>query len=192
MDRTFRLATIDDVDQLAELIEVSARTLSAGHYTPEQVERALGPVFGVDTQLITDQTFFVAADEDRLVGCGGWSKRKSLYGGSAGRSEPDPLLDPAADPALIRAFFVRPDCARQGIGRKILQLCEDAAREAGFKRLNLGATLPGEPLYASLGFTVTERTSIDVGDGITLPYAKMTKSLVEPAKRTGREFGFTP
>ncbi|HEY6562866.1 MAG TPA: GNAT family N-acetyltransferase, partial [Pirellulaceae bacterium] len=122
-------------------------------------------------------TFFVAEEDGRLVGCGGWSKRKSLYGGSAGRTEPDPLLDPATDPALIRAFFVHPDAARQGIGRRILELCEDAARRAGFSQLNLGATLPGEPLYSTLGFVVTERSEIDLGDGITLPYAKMTKAI---------------
>lgn len=177
MTRTFRLATCHDIPELDRLIELSARVLCAGHYTEEQIERALGPVFGVDAQLIEDGTFYVADEEGRLVGCGGWSKRKSLYGGSAGRAEPDPLLDPATEPALIRAFFVHPDAARQGIGRRILELCEAAARADGFTRLNLGATLPGEPLYASLGFTVTERTEIDLGDGIVLPYAKMTKPI---------------
>jgi GNAT superfamily N-acetyltransferase len=176
-ERVFRLATRNDVPQLDGLIETSARVLCAGHYDDRQIERALGPVFGVDLQLIDDGTFYVAADGDRLVGCGGWSKRKSLYGGSAGRAEPDPLLDPATDPALIRAYFVHPDAARQGIGRRLLELCEHAARTDGFTRLNLGATLPGEPLYAALGFEVTERAEIDLGDGITLPFARMTKSI---------------
>lgn len=176
-ERTFRLATRADIPALDELIIISARVLCAGHYSEEQIERALGPVFGVDVQLIDDGTFFVADDDGQLVGCGGWSKRKSLYGGSAGRAEPDPLLDPATEPALIRAFFVHPGAARQGIGRRTLELCESAARSGGFTRLNLGATLPGEPLYASLGFTVTERTTIDLGDGVKLPYAKMTKPI---------------
>ncbi len=177
MTRTFRLATRDDIPALESLIERSARLLCAGHYTDEQIDRALGPVFGVDEQLIADGTFYVADDGGRVVGCGGWSKRKSLYGGSAGRTDPDPLLDPATDPALIRAFFVHPDAARQGIGRRILELCEEAALEAGFSRLNLGATIPGEPLYAALGFTVTERAEIDLGDGLTMAYAKMTKAI---------------
>lgn len=175
--RAFRLATMADVASLGDLIALSARTLCAGHYTSEQVERALGPVFGVDIQLIEDGTFYVAVDGELLVGCGGWSKRKSLYGGSAGRAGPDPLLDPAVDPALIRAFFVHPDRARQGIGRRILELCEEAARAAGFSRLNLGATIPGEPLYRALGFAVTDRAEIDLGDGVSMAYAKMTKAI---------------
>jgi hypothetical protein len=115
-----RLATDDDVPALEALIPISARTLQAPHYSPAQIEAALGPIFGVDRQLIRDRTYFVVERDLQLVGCGGWSKRSSLFGGDGARAELDPELDPQRDPARVRAFFVHPAWARRGIGRSIM------------------------------------------------------------------------
>ena len=113
----------------------------------------------------------------RIVGCGGWSTRQTLYGGDQMKAAADPLLDPATDAARIRAFFVHPDHARQGIGRRIIEACEAAAQQAGFTRMELGATLPGEPLYAAMGYAVTDRFEIALPDGERLPCAHMAKTL---------------
>src|SRR5207253_1957734 len=118
---------------------------------------ALGPIFGVDRQLIRDGTYFIVEVADQIIGCGGWSKRKTLYGGDRDRAGEDAELNPQLDPARIRAFFVHPNWARRGIGRSLLQYCEDAAIQAGFHRAELVATLAGEPLYARFGYTVIER-----------------------------------
>jgi GNAT superfamily N-acetyltransferase len=139
---------------------------------------ALGPVFGVDRQLIRDRTYFVVEDAGRIVGCGGWSKRKTLYGGDRDRAGEDAELDPQLDPARIRAFFVHPDWARQGIGRSILQRCETAAIEAGFHHAELVATLTGEPLYARFGYAVIERYEAPMTAGLSLPVVRMGKRLV--------------
>jgi GNAT superfamily N-acetyltransferase len=174
-----RLATVDDIPEIAALIPVSARALSAGYYTEREVESAIRYVFGVDSQLIADGTYFVAVDDatGQIVGCGGWSRRATLYGGDQMKAAADPLLDPARDASRIRAFFVHPGWARQGIGRAIIERCEAAAREAGFTRMELGATAPGEPLYAALGYTVTERSVAPMLDGVDLPIAHMAKAL---------------
>ena len=175
-----RLATEEDVPALRELIPASVRALSSG-YTERQVERALGPVFGVDTELIADGTFFVAEWDGVLAGCGGWSKRRTLYGGSEGREgEPGTVeyRDPAVDPALIRAFFIHPEFGRRGIGRRLIAACEAAAWDAGFRRMELGATLAGEPLYAAAGYVVTGRFDIALADDEVLPAATMAKELL--------------
>ena len=177
MEIQLRLATIDDIPALRELIPASVRALSENYYTPAQIESALIYVFGVDTQLIEDGTYFVAQSDGQIVGAGGWSKRKTLYGGDQTKGEADPLLDPAHDAARIRAFYVHPNWARRGIGRRIMQACEDAAREAGFTRLELGSTLPGEPLYAAMGFRVVERFDNPMPDGESLPLVRMDKVL---------------
>jgi len=174
---TLRPATVDDIPALTALIPVSARALSAGYYTSREIESAITHIFGVDSQLIADGTYFVAVEGDRIVGCGGWSKRATLYGGDQMKAAADPLLDPARDAARIRAFFVDPARARQGIGRAIIERCEVAAREAGFTRMELGATAPGESLYVALGYVVTERTVVPMPDGVALPIAHMAKSL---------------
>src|SRR5688500_14931887 len=119
-----RLAREDDVSSLEALIPLSVRALQAAHYSPAQMDAALGPVFGVDRQLIRDGTYFVAEREGAIVGCGGWSRRRSLYGGDGGRELEDALLDPQRDAARVRAFFVHPDWARRGIGRSIMAACE--------------------------------------------------------------------
>src|SRR5258708_30520077 len=139
--RTLRLATQGDIADMALLIALSARRLQVRHYSTAQIEAALGPVFSVDRQLILDGTYFVVREPSRIAGCGGWSRRRSLFGGDAERPAPDPELDPRKDAARIRAFFVHPECARRGVGREILMTCESAIRSAGFERIELVATL---------------------------------------------------
>jgi GNAT superfamily N-acetyltransferase len=172
-----RVAVPDDVPRLAALIPASVRGLSNGYYTARQVESALVYVFGIDSQLIRDGTYFVAESGNTLVGCGGWSKRNTLFGGNQTKGTEDPLLDPARDAARIRAFFVHPDCARLGIGRRLMHTCEEAARSAGFRRATLGATLPGEPLYAAMGYEAVERFALQFPDGEAFPLVKMEKEL---------------
>src|SRR4051812_32431542 len=172
-----RTATARDVPALEELIPVSVRTLQAAHYSPAQMEAALGPVFGVDRQLIRDGTYLVVEHEGRIVGCGGWSRRRTMYGGGRHRTGEDPELDPRRDPARIRAFFVHPDWARRGIGGSILKACEAAALAAGFQNAELTATLTGEPLYAAHGYAVIERTEAPMSGGLKLPVVRMGKRL---------------
>jgi GNAT superfamily N-acetyltransferase len=171
------LATESDIPAITELIPLSARALQKHHYSSPQIEAALGPVFGVDQQLIRDGTYFVVDSAGSLAGCGGWSKRKSLFGSDRARTEPDPELDPAFDPARIRAFFIHPTWARRGIGRAILIACEQAILQAGFTRVELVATLPGEPLYSAYGYAAAERYEIQMSAGLKLPVVKMTKRL---------------
>jgi N-acetylglutamate synthase-like GNAT family acetyltransferase len=141
------------------------------------MEAALGPVFGVDRQLVRDRTYFVVERDGQIVGCGGWSKRKSLYGGDSGRAGEDAELDPQRDPARVRAFFVHPAWARQGIGRSIMVACERAIIEAGFRTVDIVATLAGEPLYATFGYAVIERYEIAMTSGLNLPVVRMSKSM---------------
>jgi N-acetylglutamate synthase-like GNAT family acetyltransferase len=178
MTMLIRQATVGDIPALEELIPQSVRLLSISYYTAEQIESALVHVFGVDTQLIEDGTYYVAEMEGGIVGCGGWSKRRTLYGGDQAKPEVDSLLDPETDAARIRAFFVHPDHKRKGVGSRIMEACELSAREAGFSTLELAATLPGEPLYKAFGYEVAERFETALPDGITLPLARMTKRLV--------------
>ena len=128
--------------------------MPAGYYTSEQIEGALGKVFGVDTQLIQDQTYFVAQNNHQIVGCGGWSKRKTLYGGDSGKNNPEEgLLNPDSDSAKIRGFFVHPAWARRGIGSQIMRVGELAAERAGFKEVEMIATLAGEPFYTKFDYS---------------------------------------
>jgi len=175
-----RLACLADIPALASLIPESARTLQASYYTPEQIEGALGTVFGVDSQLIQDGTYFIAESASQVVGCGGWSKRKTLYGGDRGKKvEEDRLLDPSVDPAKIRAFFVHPMWARRGIGSQIMRQCEVAALEAGFKTIEIIATLAGEPLYRRFGYHTTQQVEISLPNNSTLPVVRMFKNFAE-------------
>jgi GNAT superfamily N-acetyltransferase len=141
------------------------------------MDAALGPVFGVDRQLIRDGTYFVAERDGAIVGCGGWSRRRSLYGGDSCREREDALLDPQRDAARVRAFFVHPAWARRGIGRSIMAACERAILESGFRMVDIVATLAGEPLYASFGYTVVERYDIAMARGLSLPVVRMTRSM---------------
>lgn len=176
---TPRLAREEDIPSLERLIPLSVHVLQAADYSPAQMAAALGPIFGVDRQLISDGTYFIVDQGSEIAGCGGWSKRRSLFGGDHGRQEPDPLLDPQRDPARIRAFFIHPNWARRGIGSALLAACEAAIRAAGFQTADLVATLTGEPLYAAFGFTVVERIEIPMAGGLTLPATRMTKRMVD-------------
>lgn len=175
-----RKAIPADVPRLREVIEASVRGLQSGDYSPAQIEGALRTVYGVDSQLIADGTYFVAAVSDlpnqhEIVACGGWSKRKTLYGGDQFAAREDSLLDPAHDAAKIRAFFVHPDWARRGIGGMILEACEQAAKSAGFTRLEMGATLSGVAFYAAKGYTALENLEAPLGNGEALPIVRMAK-----------------
>src|SRR5882672_851113 len=185
-----RLAIPADIPVLRALIDASVRGLQAQDYTPAQIEGALKTVFGVDSQLIADGTYIVAESEsgpgDRIgavngpsglmiVGCGGWSKRKTLYGSDHWTGREDALLDPLRDAAKIRAFFIHPDWARRGVGGMILQACEDAARAAGFTRFEMGATLTGAKLFGVKGYVAVKPISIPLSNGESLPVLHMEK-----------------
>lgn len=175
MTLTIRPATADDIPALNALIERSGRELSRGYYTPAQVDAAVRYVFGVDSRLVADSTYLVVRDGDEIVACGGWSRRRTLYGGDQRPVGPDEMLDPATDAARIRAFFVAPEHARRGIGRLLLEACASAAAAAGYRRLELMATLPGVPLYAACGFReIGPRTDI-LPDGTALDFVHMAR-----------------
>jgi GNAT superfamily N-acetyltransferase len=181
---SIRLATPADTPALRELIDASVRGLQAHDYNPAQLEAALQSVYGVDSQLIADGTYFaVEATADQsgakpvIVGCGGWSKRKTLFGGDVWKGREDSLLDPAKDAAKIRAFFVHPAWARRGIGSIILNACEAAAKAAGFRRLEMGATLTGVPFYKEKGYVVLENLAVPLGNGDALPIVRMAKDV---------------
>jgi GNAT superfamily N-acetyltransferase len=176
MDIQIRLACLEDTTTLASLIPESARTLQAKYYTPEQIEGALETVFGVDSQLTRDGTYFIVENTHQIIGCGGWSKRKTLYGGDRSKkAEEDRLLNPSVDAAKIRAFFVHPAWARRGIGSQIMKKCEAAALEAGFKTIEIIATLAGEPLYHRFGYHVSQKFEISLPNETTLPVVRMIK-----------------
>ncbi|HQR38023.1 MAG TPA: GNAT family N-acetyltransferase [Blastocatellia bacterium] len=177
MDIQIRPATRSDVAPLQELIARSVRALSIGYYSHDQIERSIVAVFGVDTQLVDDGTYFVAEIGYETAGCGGWSRRSTMYGGDQAKSSIDAEIDPRRMPARIRAFFVDPAHARRGVGRSLLEACEDAARRAGFASSELVATLPGVPLYAAFGYVAVEPVSVDLGDGQSLPCVRMTRNL---------------
>jgi GNAT superfamily N-acetyltransferase len=183
-DIHIRNATLEDIPRLREIIEASVRGLQPGYYSPAQIEGALESVYGVDTQLIADGTYFAAelADsaecEPTIVACGGWSKRRTLFGGDQYAAREDSLLNPACDAAKIRAFFVHPQWARRGIGGMILEACETAAREAGFTQLEMGATLSGVPFYRAKGYVAVEDYEAPLSNGSALPIVRMTKTFV--------------
>jgi GNAT superfamily N-acetyltransferase len=182
-----RAAEHGDIAQLEALIPRSAHVLQALWYTREQIDGALGTVFAVDRQLIDDRTYFVIARDAAIVGCGGWSRRKTLFGGDRGRvAAEDTLLDPAREPARIRAFFIDPSYARQRLGSVLLERCEGAAGDAGFRALELVATLAGVPLYAHAGFCEVERFDIALANGLTMPAVRMRKSLAQSAPAFAR------
>ena len=175
----FRQATTADVPAIRALIDVSVRGLSEPFYTREQVDSALRHLFGPDSQLIADGTYYVADVGGEVIACGGWSRRRTLHGGDQAKHGDDPLIDPGVEPARIRAFFVHPRWARRGIGRLLFHECSTAAKSAGFRALELTATLPGEPLYTMLGFTVVERGAVKMPDGVELQTSRMHRSLAD-------------
>ena len=172
-----RLARGEDASVIELLIPVSVRILQSSHYSEAQIEGAIGSVFGVDHQLLSDRTYFVAEHKGQIVGCGGWSKRKTLFGGDAMKTEMDIELDPKRDSARIRAFFVHPAWARCGIGRAILERCENAIQLAGFRSVELVATLTGEAFFAACNYSRGERFEVPLANGLTLPVVRMMKQL---------------
>lgn len=187
---TLRLATDADIPLLHALIEASVRGLQAGDYSQAQIEGALGTVLGVDTQLIRDNTYFIAEmlaqdgsrQSPRLAGCGGWSKRKTLFGADRGPGRELELLDPLSDAAKIRAIFVHPDFARQGLGSLILARVEAEAVAAGFRRFEMGSTLTGVPLYRLKGYVEVERIAVPLANGEALPVVRMIKAAAQAAQ----------
>jgi GNAT superfamily N-acetyltransferase len=177
MSFILRAAVMADIPVLKSLIAESVMVLQADDYNEAQRQAALGTVFGVDTQLITDQTYFVIETDGEIVACGGWSFRKTLYGADALSGREDNRLDPAGDAARIRAFFVKPGWTRRGLGGQILKACEAAAEAAGFRRFELGATLTGIPLYRAYGYEPIEATEAQMAGGLTLPIVRMGKIL---------------
>ncbi len=172
-----RLATAADVPSITTLIDASVRGLSIGYYTQAQIGESLVSVFGVDSQLLTDGTYFVIESDGELAASGGWSKRATLYGGDQVKSAPDPLLDPRVDAARIRAFYVAPQFARRGLARQLFNACIADAVAAGFDRFQLGATLPGVPLYEALGFRALDRVDFPMRFGLSLPVVRMERNI---------------
>lgn len=178
VDLKLRPARLEDIPALARLVEVSVRRLGGRDYNPQQIESSLKYVFGVDTRLlIEDGTYYVVEIDGQIVGAGGWSRRKAIVGSDQTQGGKDNLLDPRQEPAKIRAFYVHPDWARQGIGRHMMSVCQAAARQAGFTRLELLSTLTGIPLYIACGFNRGERVELKMPDGVVLPAVKMGKLL---------------
>ena len=174
-----RHATSDDIPALNALIAESVQHLSVGFYSDAQIAAALRAVFGVDTQLIADGTYYVIDGDAGPAASGGWSGRGTLYGGDQAKDARDPRLDPTTDPARIRAFFVHPAYARRGLARQLYAECERAAVAGGFRRFELMATLPGEPLYRALGFQVAEELVLELEDQ-RLPFKRMVRDIGAP------------
>jgi GNAT superfamily N-acetyltransferase len=177
MSITLRRAARADIPMLVALIERSAHGLSAADYTQSQVAGALRGAFGVDTQLVDDGTYFVVEEDGVIAGCGGWSFRATLFGSDTRTDRDASMLDPRIHAAKIRAFFVEPTQARRGVGSLLLERCETEARERGFSRVELMATLPGVRLYAARGYVGTQRVSYDLGNGEHIDFVPMSKEL---------------
>ena len=177
---TLRKATTADIPALDALIARSARGLSTGDYRPAQIEGALRGAFGVDTQLLADETYFVVEDSREMVACGGWSFRSTLFGGDARADRDSSILDPKTQAAKIRAFFVDPGHARRGIGSLLLDHCENQVRAHGYREVELMATLPGARLYSARGYAPSPRVHFDVGSGESIEFIPMRKLLVAP------------
>lgn len=178
MDYRIRKATLADQPALTALIARSARELSANEYRPEVVEGALRGAFGVDTQLIRDGTYFVVESAaGAIVGCGGWSYRRTLFGSDSGPSRDASELDPLVDAAKIRAFFIDPAHARRGLGTLLLTHCESEAAARGFTRLEMMATLPGQKLYAARGYIPIGHVTHELAPGLNIEFVPMRKDL---------------
>jgi len=177
MPFTHRLATEADLPAIRALMDVAIAKHLKAFLDPAQVELSKS-IMGLDTQLIADRTYFLVEEGGRLAGCGGWSRRATLYGGDHSTSQRNhALLDMAKDAARVRAMYTHPDFARRGVGRMILDLCEGAAREAGFAKVVLMATMSGEPLYLACGYQPIERIIAASKDGVDVPGVRMGKAL---------------
>jgi N-acetylglutamate synthase-like GNAT family acetyltransferase len=173
---TFRRASLEDVPAIDQLIRLSARSLGTTDYTPEQIELALEGAFGVDTTLIRDGTFFVAED-GMLVGCGWWSFRSALFGADSVSGQFPERLDPERDAARLRAFFIHPNYARRGIGRMLVEMCEQEARAMGFRAVQLLANLGGVRLYQALGYNAGEPVEHELRGGVRIQFVPMYRAL---------------
>lgn len=174
---TIRLAREQDKPTLNALIRASGTGLAAGFYTDEQAEAITREVFGVDSALVADGTYFAIEEEGAIVACGGWSRRATDFGGDQAKSGTDRPLDPATEPARIRAFFVDPAMARRGLGSMLLDHCTSAAARAGFTALELVSTMPGEPLYIRHGFAPLARLELPLSGGVTVALTRMRKEI---------------
>lgn len=177
MAYSIRKAKLEDRNDIQELIAESARGLSREHYSDVQIEVAIATVFGVDTSLIDDETYFVVEEAGQLIGCGGWSKRRTLYGGDQFVDRDVSYLDPASDPAKIRAFFVHPGHARKGVARAIIERCEEEAAAHGYRAIELMSTLPGVKFYETSGYVKQGNFELELRDGVKLELVPMRKSL---------------
>jgi N-acetylglutamate synthase-like GNAT family acetyltransferase len=177
MPFTIRLADFGDVPALQLLIAQSAWELCREDYTKEQIQAALQSAWGIDSELIQDRTYFVVEDAGKIIGCGGWSRRSTLFGGDHQPGRQSDLLNPKWDPARIRAFFIHPDFSRKGVGSALLKTCENAARAAGFGKVELVATLPGHSLYSARGYEGNERIEYSLGGKIKITFIPMKKDL---------------
>ncbi len=175
MSFTHRIATAADLPALAALMDAAIGQLQKGFLTPEQIASSRA-IMGLDSQLIADGSYFVVEQDGVVAGCGGWSRRDTLYGGDHTPGREPRLLDPASEPARVRAMYTNPDFARRGVGRLILELCEAAAKAEGFSRLQLAATLSGQPLYQAYGFEPIEAFE-DARGGVAVPLIRMGKAV---------------
>jgi len=175
MEFTHRVATTDDLVMLEAVMDAAISELQQGFLSPEEIESSRA-IMGIDTQLIKDGTYYVVFAGEAVAGCGGWSRRATLYGGDHTPGRDPELLDPAVDAARVRAMYTNPAFARRGVGRLILSLCQQAAKDEGFTRLELMGTMSGEPLYTTYGFVPIERLTDDRG-GVAVPLVKMAKPI---------------
>jgi GNAT superfamily N-acetyltransferase len=173
---TLRLARLDDVAALRSLMDASMRIHLAAVLSPDEVDASFA-IMGLDTQLIEDGTYYVVEREGRIAGCGGWSRRATLFGGDHSAGRDAALLDPKADAARVRAMYTHPDFARQGVGRLILGICEEKAAAEGFTRTELGATMSGLPLYKAYGYCEIEQLRVDTPSGVRVPIIRMSKTI---------------
>jgi GNAT superfamily N-acetyltransferase len=184
LDMTVRLALEDDLPALRELMDAAIRELQAAFLSPEQLAASFS-IMGLDTQLVADRTYFVVEAGGRIAGCGGWSRRATLFGGDHTRNRDAALLDPTKDAARVRAMYTHPDFTRRGVGRLVLDACEAAAAAEGFRRCELAATLAGEPLYKACGYLQIERLMADTPQGVAVPLVRMGKLLGRGATLAG-------
>ncbi len=178
MNLTFRKAEITDINSLEKLIEKSTKSINSDYYSEKEINAALGNSWTVDQQLISDKTYWIVENLDgKAIGCGGWSKRKLLFGKNNELNTTENELVPGIDSARIRAFFVHPNYTRMGIGKKLIEKCENEAASKGFVSMELVATLSGEKLYSSKGYIPIKAFEVDLGNGITNKVVSMNKHL---------------
>ncbi len=173
---TLRLARLDDIDTLRSLMDASMRVHLAAVLSPDEVDASFA-IMGLDTQLIEDHAYFVVERDGNVAGCGGWSRRATLFGGDHSAGRDAALLDPKTDAARVRAMYTHPDFARQGVGRLILEVCEQKAAAEGFRRTELGATLSGLPLYKACGYREIEQLRVETPTGVSVPIIRMGKTI---------------